>query len=141
MTSIIPRIAVVLALLTGGGWAAAGAPAPSNIWSPSAPSAPVAAAVEATPTPSVTSNAVTDEIPFIEDGRHVNSVEAQNRNDGRFELQGRADYVREKQDDVTAGNQAVARSTCTDCQTIALALQLVVYRQGASVVAPRNYAY
>jgi len=135
MTSILPRLAVVLALLTSGGWAAAGAPAPTNFWTPSAPSAPVAAAVEGTPTPSAL-----DEILFIENGRHVNSVEAENRRDGRFELQGRADYVREKQDDVTAGNQAVAHATCTDCQTIALALQIVVYRQGATNVAPRNFA-
>jgi putative peptide zinc metalloprotease protein len=135
MASILPRLAVILALVTGTGWAAAGAPAPSVPWSPSAPSAPIASAVEATPTPSVT-----DEIPFIEDGRHVNSVEAQNRRDGHFELQGRADFVREQHDDVTAGNQAVARATCTDCQTIALALQVVVYDRAAKNVAPRNFA-
>jgi putative peptide zinc metalloprotease protein len=135
MASIIPRLVVILALLTGTGWAAAGTPTPTALWSPSAPSVPVAAAVEVTPVPSVT-----DEIPFIEDGRHVNSIEANNIHDGRLELQGRVDYVREKQDDVTAGNQAVARATCTDCQTIALALQLVVYQQGATNVAPRNFA-
>jgi len=104
-------------------------------WAPSPPSAPVASAVEATPTPSVT-----DEIPFIEDGRHVNSVEASNRRDGRFELEGRADFVREQHDDVTAGNQAYAHATCTDCQTIALALQVVVYQRDAKNVAPRNFA-
>src|SRR5215217_3537713 len=135
MASIIPRLALIMALITGTGWAAAGAPAPSVLWSPSAPSAPIAAAVEVTPEPSVT-----EEIPFIEDGRHVNSVEANNIHDGRLELQGRVDYVREKQNDVTAGNQAVAHATCTDCQTIALALQLVVYQQGATNVAPRNFA-
>jgi len=134
MASILPRLAIVLALVTGTGWAVAGVPSPSP-WSPSAPSAPVAAAVEATPTPSTT-----DEIPFIEDGRHVNSVDAFNQHDGRLELDGKVDLVREKKDDVTAGNQAYAHATCTDCQTIALALQLVVYRQDAGNVAPRNLA-
>lgn len=138
MHSLIPRLALVLALVTGTGWAAAGAPSPATVWrdgAPSAPAAPAVSAAEVTATPSVT-----DEIPFIEDGRHVNSVEAQNRRDGSFELQGRADFVREQHDDVTAGNQAVARATCTDCQTIALALQVVVYQQGAVNVAPRNFA-
>jgi putative peptide zinc metalloprotease protein len=138
MASILPRLAVILALVTGTGWAAAGAPSPATVWheaAPPAPAAPAASAAEETPAPSVT-----DEIPFIEDGRHVNTVEAQNRRDGRFELQGRADYVREQHDDVTAGNQAYAHATCTDCQTIALALQVVVYQQGATNVAPRNFA-
>src|SRR5205809_137886 len=120
---LLPRLAVVFALVTGGGWAAAGAPAPSTPWSSSQPAAPqpVAQANEVTPTPSA--GDVTDEVPFIEDGRHVNNVESSNQRDGRFEFNGRADYVRENHDDVTAGNQAVARATCTDCQTFALALQ------------------
>src|SRR3954471_3560767 len=115
MASILPRLAVIVALITGTGWAAAGAPTPSGPWRPSAPSVPVAAAVEASATPSAT-----DEIPFIEDGRHVNTVDAVNQHDGRLELQGKVDLVREKKDDVTAGNQAYAHATCTDCQTIAL---------------------
>jgi hypothetical protein len=140
MHSAMLRLAAVLALLTGTGWAAAGTPVPSTPWSStSAPFVPVASAVEATPTPSVT-DAVLNEIPFIEDGRHVNTVDAFNQHSGRLELQGKVDLVREKQDNVTAGNQAVARATCTDCQTLALALQLVVYRQGAVNVAPRNFA-
>jgi putative peptide zinc metalloprotease protein len=139
MASILPRLVVIIALVSGGGWAAAGSPAPGQLWSSEPVSAPVASAVEATPAPSAAGSLI-DEIPFIEDGRHVNSVEALNRRNAAFEFQGRADYVREKQDDVTAGNQAVARATCTDCQTVALALQLVVYRQGATHVAPRNFA-
>jgi len=134
MASILPRLAVILALLTGTGWAVAGAPVINGLLSPSVPAAPVAVADELTQTGSVIGD-----IQFIEDATHRNNVLAVNNVDGRFELNGRVDFVRGN-DKVTAGNQAVANSNCSNCQTLALALQLVVYPQSATYVAPVNVA-
>jgi hypothetical protein len=69
-----------------------------------------------------------------------NVVHAINKRDRRFELQGSADYVRAERDTVMPGNEAFAYSSCTDCQTLALALQLTVYEDGAGVVKPVNAA-
>jgi hypothetical protein len=69
-----------------------------------------------------------------------NVVHAINKRDHRFELQGSADYVRAERDTVMPGNEALAYSSCTDCQTLALALQLTVYEDGAEVVKPVNAA-
>src|SRR4029079_13152928 len=107
MASKLPRLAAILALLIGMGWAVAGAPGPAKLRSAGVLSAPVARAVESTPTPSAL-----DGIPFFEGGGHGNNVEALSHQDGRFEFDGRADYVRDVNNDVTESNLAVARATC-----------------------------
>ncbi len=67
-------------------------------------------------------------------------VLVENRQDGRFRARGNAELDRIHEDEVTPHNVAQARSTCSDCQSVAAAIQVVLYRRGASVVAPVNQA-
>lgn len=69
-----------------------------------------------------------------------NVVRINNRADGRLRVRGRVHLNRIKGDRVDAVNFAYARSSCTDCQSIAVALQINLVKPGASYVAPENVA-
>ena len=69
-----------------------------------------------------------------------NVVNADNDRDGRFRARGNAELDRIRGDEVRPTNMAQAHASCTDCQTIAVAVQVAVYRRGASVLAPVNCA-
>jgi hypothetical protein len=71
-------------------------------------------------------------------GRNVVSVD--NDRDGRFRARGSAELDRIRGDEVSPNNIAEAHARCTDCQTIAVAVQVALYRRGASMVAPVNRA-
>jgi hypothetical protein len=71
-------------------------------------------------------------------GRNVVSVD--NDRDGRFRARGSAELDRIRGDEVTPNNIAQAHARCTDCQTIAVAVQVALYRRGARTVAPVNRA-
>jgi hypothetical protein len=108
--------------------------APSG--SPDAPSA--------APTPTVPPDFDADTIlsEFPKGGSPKNQVHLFNKQDGRF--MARASIVLRRLEDgdgsVDAVNIAVAESRCTDCQTIAVALQVVLYQRGAKAVQPQNIA-
>jgi hypothetical protein len=63
-----------------------------------------------------------------------------NPQDERFRARGNAELDRIHHDKVTPVNIAEAHARCTACQTIAVALQVVLYQSGAPVIAPVNRA-
>jgi hypothetical protein len=69
-----------------------------------------------------------------------NVVQAINNKNNRFEARGHVEVNRIRGDRVEPANVANARSSCTDCQSIAVAVQVNVYRRGASRIAPQNAA-
>ena len=105
-------------------------------------SSPDAASAAPTPTvpPHFDSDTILDEFP--KGGPPKNQVHLFNQQDGRF--MARASIVLRRLEDgdgsVQAVNIAVAEARCTDCQTIAVALQVVLYQRGAKDVQPQNIA-
>jgi putative peptide zinc metalloprotease protein len=70
-----------------------------------------------------------------------NVVSVVNKTAGRLKIVSRIQLNRIHGDVVTPVNAAVAvGQSCTGCQTIAVALQLDLYVQGAHNVSPENYA-
>lgn len=125
---------------TGGG------PSPSPAVSP-APSPSVAAAASPVPQASpdardiqVEATLQSQEVDERPEGGPANIVTVVNKTDGRFMARGKADLKRIKGSTVAPVNSARATSTCTDCQSVAVALQVVLYKQGARVVTPENSA-
>ena len=69
-----------------------------------------------------------------------NVVKANNSTNGRLLVKGNLEMNRIPAPKVGPVNFAEARSTCTDCQTFATALQVNLYERGASQVTPQNAA-
>jgi len=111
------------------------AAAPESSESPS----PVAAGEASTPqpTPTFDAGALLEEFP---DSKPVNQVIADNSDDQRFMGRASIKFRKLKGDDILPVNIAFAQGTCTDCQTIAVAVQVIVYKRGASNVQPQNVA-
>jgi hypothetical protein len=126
------------------GWALSGAllfvaalacdaAAPESSDSPS----PIAAGETATPEPTFDAGVILEEFP---DGAPRNQVIAENADDKRFMARASIKFRKLKGDDIGPVNIAFAQGKCTDCQTIAVAVQVVVYKRGASNVHPQNVA-
>lgn len=75
-----------------------------------------------------------------EGGGRSNIVQVKNTTDGRLRVRGSAVYNRVGGSNVAPVNGAYAESSCVDCQSVAVAIQVAVYRRGASTVAPTNQA-
>lgn len=124
----------------------AGGPSPSPAASPlPSPSAAAAVSPVAQASPSaadlqVEATLQSREVDERPGGGPANIVTVVNRSDGRFMARGKADLKRIKGPTVAPVNSARATSTCTDCQSVAVALQVVLYQQGARVVTPENSA-
>jgi hypothetical protein len=108
---------------------------------PASPS-PTVAGTERPPVPSepahFDSGAILREFPG---GGPRNVVRLRNHEDGRSMARGQAHLHRLDRDEKVAPfNAAVAESTCRDCQTVAVALQVVLYERGATLVQPQNVA-
>jgi hypothetical protein len=74
-------------------------------------------------------------------GAPQNVVEVLNKSPKKLNMRASVQLNRIKSDSVTPLNAAIAvGQDCVGCQTIAVALQLDLYQQGAHVVAPENYA-
>jgi putative peptide zinc metalloprotease protein len=88
--------------------------------------------------------AVTGTVEFIDfidaTGGPRNNVRVENTINGRFMARSSVDLKRINGPNVVPVNIAEARASCTGCQTIALALQVILYKQGANNVSPENYA-
>ncbi|HEX2173358.1 MAG TPA: hypothetical protein VHL09_13045 [Dehalococcoidia bacterium] len=65
-------------------------------------------------------------------------MRVENRQDGDLRMDGSADLNRIFGSEVSPANVAYAESSCANCQTFAVALQIVVYRRGAQTVSPQN---
>jgi hypothetical protein len=120
-------------------------PAVSPVASPGGPGvpSPVAQASVVAPTEVVEVTVPDLTIGDILDGGGGprNVVQAINNKDNRFEARGHVEVNRIRRERVDPVNIANARSSCTDCQSIAVAIQINVYRRGASTVAPQNAAF
>ena len=69
-----------------------------------------------------------------------NIVMAVNQTDGRLAIRGNVQLVREPGMIAAPQNVALARASCTNCQTIAVALQLNFANDQAPYIAPQNVA-
>jgi hypothetical protein len=120
------------------------ASAPSSGDPSASPSSGSDASATAQPTPTVPPDFDADTIlsEFPKGGSPKNQVRLVNKQDGRF--MARASIVLRRLEDgdgsVDAVNVAVAEGRCTDCQTIAVALQVILYQRGAKSVQPQNIA-
>ena len=101
-------------------------------------SATPSASVSPTPTASITTETIIDEV--LDDANKKNVVQLVNTENGRFLSGARIRLDKIGSDQVDPLNQASAESRCTDCQTIAVALQVVIYKRGANSVTPQNVA-
>jgi hypothetical protein len=111
------------------------ATAPGSSDSPS----PVVADETATPTPTFDAGVLLEEFP---DGKPLNQVMAENSEDKRFLARASIKFRKLKGDDIGPVNIAFAQGKCTDCQTIAVAVQVIVYKRqpGPSNIHPQNVA-
>src|SRR2546423_4249622 len=73
-------------------------------------------------------------------GGPSNIVIVVNHTDGRLAIRGNVQVTREPGMIAAPQNFAFARASCTDCQTIAVALQLNFASTSARYVAPQNVA-
>lgn len=118
---------------------------------------PTEAAVAAEPTPSPTEeptptataspSPLPSESPRPEPrwvdpggGGGTNVVQLVNLNDATYRARASVQLGRVGGQNVGPVNLAFARATCTDCQTLAVAFQVSIYRRGASQVTPQNAA-
>jgi hypothetical protein len=67
-------------------------------------------------------------------------VRLRNKQDGRMRIRGNVELNRIHGPKVTPKNGAVSWASCTDCQTVTVALQLNLYKPTATWVAPVNEA-
>ncbi len=125
--------AVTAAILFVAALACDGTSAPGGSASPS----PAAAGATATPKPDFDAGVILEEFP---EGAPSNEVRLQNGEDKRFMARASVRMYRLKGDDIGPRNLALAQGKCTDCQTIAVAIQVVFYQRGAKNVHPENIA-
>jgi hypothetical protein len=73
-------------------------------------------------------------------GGGKNEVRVVNQTDGRLTIRGNVDFNRIPGPNVEPVNLAYATSSCIDCQTIAVALQINLISRTATRIAPQNAA-
>lgn len=125
--------AVSAALLFVAALACDAASAPASSDSPT----PAAAGATTTPKPDFDAGVILEEFP---EGAPRNEVRLENGQDNRFMARASVKMYRIKGDDILPVNLALAQGKCTDCQTIAVAVQVVFYQRGATNVQPQNLA-
>jgi hypothetical protein len=120
---------------------------------------PTAAATDAGTTPTAAASPTTfpDPYPLLFPGRdrrdeedgverdegrgnRLNVVRLANRRDGQLRIKGNVQLNQIPGDEAKPINQAIAYSSCTDCQTFAVALQLDLISKTAHTIAPENSA-
>ena len=125
---------------------AAGFAVPAATATPTgATSTPAAAAPSATPT-ATGSTAAEDDLPPVTStdehsgGSPSNRIVAINRTDSRLRVRGKVQVNHIEGDNASPVNSAEAYSSCTGCDTLAVALQIDLISTNASTVAPQNQA-
>jgi hypothetical protein len=111
---------------------------------PTPTEAPSAAAATEDVSPSASPDAASPETQATEfnlaGGGARLIVNVSNKSDASYDARGRSQLNRIPGPRVGPVNAAIARSTCVDCETLAVALQISVYERGAPLVAPQNAA-
>jgi putative peptide zinc metalloprotease protein len=148
--ALIPLLLLVTACTdTGANPPPSAQPAASPKPATAASPAPAAAKPSLSPSPVAAGDRVDPSTIQLNDvggwhdfdrGGGSNVVRVDNTKDGAFRARGNAELDRIRRDEVTSANIAEAHASCTDCQTIAAAVQVVVYQRGASTIAPVNRA-
>jgi hypothetical protein len=100
-------------------------------------SASPAAGATTTPKPDFDAGVILQEFPS---GAPRNEVRLQNQQNNRFMARASVKMYRISGDDVRPWNLALAEGKCTDCQTIAVAVQVSFYQRGARNIQPENIA-
>lgn len=148
---LVPVTAVALAGLLAGGLlvanavvAPADAPATAPVSATASPQAEAPAAADAGPTPGPASGPApgpaSGAASTTTSGGDDNVAVAVNTRDGSTVYALRLKVVITGADVVDPGNAAVAAAGCSDCQTVAVALEGVLVTGDAEVVAPVNLA-
>jgi hypothetical protein len=126
---MIRKLLLIGLLLVGSGAATAS----DNLAPETAP--------EATPTPDIPPDSdpgvILKEFP---PGGPVNQVRLVNKKDGAFLARSAISLHRSSTPNVEPKNIAVAEGQCTDCATMAIALQVFLYQRGAPNIQPQNIA-
>jgi putative peptide zinc metalloprotease protein len=123
---LLAGFSVARATLAGG---EASGPAPTEVASPADPST--------TSDPGGSTQTSGD----VGGGGSVNNeVVLLNLTDGRFAHRARFGTARVTGGDVTNTNSAAATSSCSDCRTVAVAVQIVLVMRDSAYIAPRNQA-
>ena len=73
-------------------------------------------------------------------GGPSNTVKVINKNDGKFRLKGKVQVNRIPGDSAQPVNDAEAYSSCANCETFAVALQVDLISRTATTIAPQNVA-
>ena len=92
-----------------------------------------------TTTPAATATPSASALPASNAGPK-NIVQVKNFTDGAVRIDGRVQLGRVPGSGVGAVNIASAFSSCTDCTTLAVALQINVFNRNATVITPQNAA-
>ena len=96
-----------------------------------------ASAAAATPQPFPDAGVILEEFP---PGGPRNEVRLENGENNRFMARASIRLHRIEGDEVRPVNVAFAQASCSDCQTVAVAVQIAFYRRGAPIVEPQNIA-
>lgn len=104
------------------------------------PTATAAVTDAPTPSPDAAAEAITYEETSGSGGGGRNIVIVTNRRDGALTVRGAIQFNRIPGPNVEPVNLARALSSCVDCRTLAVALQVNLIERGASRVAPQNAA-
>lgn len=117
----------------------ASVPAPTE-----APTTTVAPASTGTPLTDTTGTTAETSTAFYDEtgggGGGKNVVLLKNGNDNRLRVKGSVQFNRIPGPTVQPENLAIARASCTDCQTFSVALQINLISKSAAYVSPRNAA-
>jgi hypothetical protein len=98
---------------------------------------PTVEGATASPKPDFDAGVILEEFP---PGDMRNEVRIENTENLRFKARASIKLHRAQNDDIGPVNIAFAQGKCTDCQTIAVAVQVVIYKRGATNVHPQNIA-
>ncbi len=128
--------ASVVVLITGIGVAGA----TSGGWTTSSADVDSLSAAEPTTSPSASSTATQDTGGSAGTGSVNNEVVVFNRTDGSFLNRAGFATTRVVSDTVDNQNAAAAYSECTECRTVAVAVQVVLVESNANVATPSNLA-
>lgn len=110
----------------------------------SAPAAPTAASTTPAAAPNTIAATPSNDDVQYEEGRDggdgKNIVKVQNKMDNRLHVKGKIQLNHIPGLDVRPENDAEAYSSCTDCSTFAVALQVDLISKTATTIAPKNVA-
>jgi len=133
---MIRKLGLIGLLLVGGGVAIA-----ADDVTPDAAPAATQAPAAASPTPDVPADfdpgVILQEFPA---GGPRNQVRLLNKKDGSFLARSAISLYHSNTPNVQPQNIALAEGQCTNCVTMAIALQVFIYKRGAPSVQPMNVA-